>query len=100
MAENLLPQSQQDTFIELIEDIVKQLRLNPEHSLPLVAHGPPDQSASGSPVTSRRPREREQNVDLHKVMHILKFYLSQTITNLLFSFIFFLSVFQNFSLYF
>lgn len=67
IAENLLPQSQCETFVELIEDIVKQLRLDPSHSLPLVAHGPLDQSAGGSPVTSRRPRERDQNLDSAKV---------------------------------
>lgn len=67
VAENLLPQSQCDTFIELIEDIVKQLRLDPSSALPLVAHGPPDQSAGGSPVTSRRPRDREHSLDTTKV---------------------------------
>lgn len=41
--------------------------MDPSHSLPLVAHGPPDQSAGGSPVTSRRPRDRDQNVDSTKV---------------------------------
>ncbi|XP_033213341.1 uncharacterized protein LOC117170590 isoform X3 [Belonocnema kinseyi] len=66
VAENLLPPSQCETFVELIEDIVKQLRLNPSHSLPLVAHGPPDQSAGGSPVTSRRPRERDHSFDTPK----------------------------------
>ncbi|XP_066588439.1 serine/threonine-protein kinase Wnk-like isoform X2 [Prorops nasuta] len=68
-AENLLPQSQCDTFVELIEDIVKQLRLDPTRSLPLVAHGPPDQSAGGSPVTSRRPRDRDHSLDTSKVRH-------------------------------
>lgn len=67
VAENLLPQSQCETFIELIEDIVKQLRLDPARSLPLVAHGPPDQSAGGSPVTSRRPRDRDHSLDTAKV---------------------------------
>lgn len=67
VAENLLPESQFETFVELIEDIVKQLRLNPSHSLPLVAHGPPDQSAGGSPVNSRRPRERDHSLDPAKV---------------------------------
>lgn len=67
VAENLLPQSQCETFIELIEDIVKQLRLDPTRALPLVAHGPPDQSAGGSPVTSRRPRERDHSLDTAKV---------------------------------
>ncbi|XP_011503248.1 PREDICTED: serine/threonine-protein kinase WNK1 [Ceratosolen solmsi marchali] len=66
VAENLLPQSQRETFIELIEDIVKQLRLDPSLNLPLVAHGPPDQSAGGSPVTSRRPRERDHSLDMSK----------------------------------
>ncbi|XP_034193683.2 wnk kinase isoform X1 [Osmia lignaria lignaria] len=66
VAENLLPQSQCETFVELIEDIVKQLRLDPSRSLPLVAHGPPDQSAGGSPVTSRRPRERDHSLDTAK----------------------------------
>lgn len=67
VAENLLPQSQCETFVELIEDIVKQLRLDPTRSLPLVAHGPPDQSAGGSPVTSRRPRDRDHSLDTAKV---------------------------------
>lgn len=67
VAENLLPQSQCETFVELIEDIVKQLRLDPARSLPLVAHGPPDQSAGGSPVTSRRPRDRDHSLDTAKV---------------------------------
>ena len=67
VAENLLPQSQRETFIELIEDVVKQLRLDPSLNLPLVAHGPPDQSAGGSPVTSRRPRERDHSLDASKV---------------------------------
>lgn len=67
VAENLLPQSQCETFIELIEDIVKQLRLDPTRTLPLVAHGPPDQSAGGSPVTSRRPRDRDHSLDTAKV---------------------------------
>ncbi|XP_029659194.1 serine/threonine-protein kinase WNK1 isoform X3 [Formica exsecta] len=66
VAENLLPQSQCETFIELIEDIVKQLRLDPTRTLPLVAHGPPDQSAGGSPVTSRRPRDRDHSLDTAK----------------------------------
>ncbi|KOX79935.1 Serine/threonine-protein kinase WNK1 [Melipona quadrifasciata] len=66
VAENLLPQSQCETFVELIEDIVKQLRLDPTRSLPLVAHGPPDQSAGGSPVTSRRPRDRDHSLDTAK----------------------------------
>ncbi|XP_023287595.1 uncharacterized protein LOC105697780 isoform X1 [Orussus abietinus] len=69
VAENLLPQSQCETFVELIEDIVKQLRLDPTRSLPLVAHGPPDQSAGGSPVTSRRPRDRDHSLDAAKVRH-------------------------------
>ncbi|XP_036141340.1 serine/threonine-protein kinase WNK1 isoform X2 [Monomorium pharaonis] len=69
VAENLLPQSQCETFIELIEDIVKQLRLDPTRTLPLVAHGPPDQSAGGSPVTSRRPRDRDHSLDTAKVRH-------------------------------
>ncbi|KAK9297698.1 hypothetical protein QLX08_008739 [Tetragonisca angustula] len=69
VAENLLPQSQCETFVELIEDIVKQLRLDPTRSLPLVAHGPPDQSAGGSPVTSRRPRDRDHSLDTAKVRH-------------------------------
>ena len=73
VAENLLPQSQRETFIELIEDIVKQLRLDPSLNLPLVAHGPPDQSAGGSPVTSRRPRERDHSLDTAKV--IIYFFL-------------------------
>lgn len=67
VAENLLPQSQCETFVELIEDIVKQLRLDPTRALPLVAHGPPDQSAGGSPVTSRRPRDRDHSLDTAKV---------------------------------
>lgn len=71
VAENLLPQSQCGTFVELIEDIVKQLRLDPTRSLPLVAHGPADQSAGGSPVTSRRPRDREHSLDTVKVIIIL-----------------------------
>ncbi|XP_054007289.1 mucin-17-like isoform X3 [Hylaeus anthracinus] len=66
VAENLLPQSQCETFVELIEDIVKQLRLDPTRALPLVAHGPPDQSAGGSPVTSRRPRDRDHSLDTAK----------------------------------
>ncbi|XP_032679490.1 uncharacterized protein LOC116847957 isoform X3 [Odontomachus brunneus] len=66
VAENLLPQSQCETFVELIEDIVKQLRLDPTRTLPLVAHGPPDQSAGGSPVTSRRPRDRDHSLDTAK----------------------------------
>ncbi|XP_015119573.1 uncharacterized protein LOC107042871 isoform X2 [Diachasma alloeum] len=66
IAENLLPQTQCETFVELIEDIVKQLRLDPTRSLPLVAHGPPDQSAGGSPVTSRRPRDRDHSLDASK----------------------------------
>ncbi|XP_076164633.1 wnk kinase isoform X2 [Ptiloglossa arizonensis] len=69
VAENLLPQSQCETFIELIEDIVRQLRLDPTRALPLVAHGPPDQSAGGSPVTSRRPRDRDHSLDTAKVRH-------------------------------
>ncbi|XP_063978625.1 serine/threonine-protein kinase Wnk isoform X2 [Diachasmimorpha longicaudata] len=69
IAENLLPQTQCETFVELIEDIVKQLRLDPTRSLPLVAHGPPDQSAGGSPVTSRRPRDRDHSLDASKVRH-------------------------------
>ncbi|XP_011331558.2 serine/threonine-protein kinase WNK1 isoform X2 [Ooceraea biroi] len=69
VAENLLPQSQCETFVELIEDIVKQLRLDPTRALPLVAHGPPDQSAGGSPVTSRRPRDRDHSLDTAKVRH-------------------------------
>ncbi|XP_019699326.1 uncharacterized protein LOC105188438 isoform X2 [Harpegnathos saltator] len=69
VAENLLPQSQCETFVELIEDIVKQLRLDPTRTLPLVAHGPPDQSAGGSPVTSRRPRDRDHSLDTAKVRH-------------------------------
>ncbi|CAK9795460.1 Serine/threonine-protein kinase WNK3 [Anthophora plagiata] len=66
VAENLLPQSQCETFVDLIEDIVKQLRLDPARALPLVAHGPPDQSAGGSPVTSRRPRDRDHSLDTAK----------------------------------
>ncbi|XP_076240091.1 wnk kinase isoform X3 [Calliopsis andreniformis] len=66
VAENLLPQSQCETFVELIEDIVKQLRLDPTRALPIVAHGPPDQSAGGSPVTSRRPRDRDHSLDTAK----------------------------------
>ena len=68
-----MPQSQCETFVELIEDIVKQLRLDPSHSLPLVAHGPPDQSAGGSPVTSRRPRERDHSLDTTKVILMRNF---------------------------
>lgn len=74
VAENLLPQSQCETFIELIEDIVKQLRLDPTRTLPLVAHGPPDQSAGGSPVTSRRPRDRDHSLDTAKVMIFFSFF--------------------------
>lgn len=75
VAENLLPQSQCETFVELIEDIVKQLRLDPTRSLPLVAHGPPDQSAGGSPVTSRRPRDRDHSLDTSKVHFYIPFCL-------------------------
>lgn len=74
VAENLLPQSQCETFVELIEDIVKQLRLDPTRALPLVAHGPPDQSAGGSPVTSRRPRDRDHSLDTAKVMIFFSFF--------------------------
>lgn len=74
VAENLLPQSQCETFVELIEDIVKQLRLDPTRALPLVAHGPPDQSAGGSPVTSRRPRDRDHSLDTAKVMVFFPFF--------------------------
>lgn len=68
-----MPQSQCETFVELIEDIVKQLRLDPTRSLPLVAHGPPDQSAGGSPVTSRRPRDRDHSLDTAKVTVFFSF---------------------------
>ena len=63
----MLPQSQREVFIELIGDVVRQLRVDPNLSLPLVVHGPPDQSAGGSPVTSRRPRERDRSLDPAKV---------------------------------
>lgn len=55
-----------------------QLRLDPERSLPLIAHGPPDQSAGGSPVNSRRPRDRDHSLDTSKVNEVteLERYIS------------------------
>ncbi|KAJ9584589.1 hypothetical protein L9F63_021059, partial [Diploptera punctata] len=55
VAENLLPEHHSDIFIELINDIVRQLKENPER-VPVLPHCPLD-----SPVTSRKPRDRERD---------------------------------------
>lgn len=55
VAENLLPEHQSDVFVDLIKDIVKQLKQSPDR-LPVVPYCPLD-----SPVTSRKPRDRERD---------------------------------------
>ncbi|PSN52020.1 hypothetical protein C0J52_04514, partial [Blattella germanica] len=55
VAENLLPEHHSDIFIDLINDIVRQLKENPERK-PVLPHGPLD-----SPVTNRKPRDRERD---------------------------------------
>lgn len=55
MAENLLPEHHSDIFVDLINDIVQQLKENPDR-LPLLPYCPLD-----SPITSRKPRDRERD---------------------------------------
>jgi hypothetical protein len=55
VAENLLPEHHSDIFVDLIKDIVQQLKENPDR-LPVLPHCPLD-----SPVTTRKPRDRERD---------------------------------------
>jgi WNK lysine deficient protein kinase len=55
VAENLLPEHHSDIFVDLINDIVQQLKENPDR-LPVLPYCPLD-----SPVTSRKPRDRERD---------------------------------------
>ncbi|XP_069693421.1 serine/threonine-protein kinase WNK1 isoform X5 [Periplaneta americana] len=55
VAENLLPEHHSDIFVDLIKDIVRQLKENPDR-IPVLPHCPMD-----SPVTSRKPRDRERD---------------------------------------
>jgi hypothetical protein len=55
VAENLLPEHHSDIFVDLINEIVQQLKENPDR-LPILPYCPLD-----SPVTSRKPRDRERD---------------------------------------
>lgn len=55
VAENLLPEHHSDVFVDLIKDIVQQLKQSPDR-LPVVPYCPLD-----SPITSRKPRDRERD---------------------------------------
>nr|CAD7433700.1 unnamed protein product [Timema monikensis] len=58
MSGNLLQSEHTELFIELIEDIARQLKENPDR-LPVVAFNQLD-----SPVASRKPRDRERDPSL------------------------------------
>ncbi|XP_023711296.1 uncharacterized protein LOC111866515 isoform X3 [Cryptotermes secundus] len=55
VAENLLPEHHSDIFVDLINDIVQQLKEHPDR-LPILPYCPLD-----SPVTNRKPRDRERD---------------------------------------
>jgi len=55
VAEKLLPEHHSDLFVDLIKDIVQQLKQSPDR-LPVLPYCPLD-----SPVTSRKPRDRERD---------------------------------------
>jgi len=55
VAENLLPEHHSDVFVDLIKDIVQQLKQSPDR-LPVLPYCPLD-----SPVTGRKPRDRERD---------------------------------------
>lgn len=60
VAENLLPEGQAELFTELIQEIVRQVKADP-NKLPVVSQYLPCDN-SGSPV-AHRPRERERDID-------------------------------------
>ena len=60
VAENLLPEGQAELFTELIQDIVRQVKADP-NKLPMVSQYLSSEN-SGSPV-AHRPRERERDMD-------------------------------------
>jgi hypothetical protein len=55
VAENLLPEHNSDFFVDLIKEIVQQLKQSPDR-LPVLPYCPLD-----SPVTCRKPRDRERD---------------------------------------